>query len=143
MNTGKHTKYAYSIQISTFVLSSLKPQFYLYILSNSVKSSLYRIYHLPTRTINRLTEEASLMRLLHQTASDETKPDRATLSRSIVAWDDSIKSLRDRKRIFLVGGSELDGCLRCIFVLFFVLVCMKMIRSSSSSGKESCIVNYQ
>nr|XP_027207273.1 uncharacterized protein LOC113800665 [Penaeus vannamei] len=50
-----------------------------------------------TRTITRLTEEASLMRLLHQTASDETKPDRATLSRSIVAWDDSIKSLRDRK----------------------------------------------
>ncbi|XP_063599461.1 uncharacterized protein LOC134775781 isoform X3 [Penaeus indicus] len=62
-----------------------------------------------TRTINRLTEEASLMRLLHQTASDETKPDRATLSRSIVAWDDSIKSLRDRKRVFLEEAVRLLG----------------------------------
>lgn len=59
------------------------------------------------------------MRLLHQTASDETKPDRATLSRSIVAWDDSIKSLRDRKRIFLVGGSELDGYQLCVFGFCF------------------------
>nr|XP_027231266.1 uncharacterized protein LOC113822926 [Penaeus vannamei] len=62
-----------------------------------------------TRTITRLTEEASLMRLLHQTASDETKPDRATLSRSIVAWDDSIKSLRDRKRIFLEEAVRVLG----------------------------------
>ncbi|XP_042873701.1 uncharacterized protein LOC122254197 isoform X3 [Penaeus japonicus] len=62
-----------------------------------------------TRTISRLMEEASLMRLLHQTATEDTKPDRAILSRSIVAWDDSIKSLRDRKRVFVEEALRLLG----------------------------------
>lgn len=61
------------------------------------------------RTIERLSEEASHMRHLLPHASEDTVPDRATLSRSIVAWDETVKSLRDDKRTFTEEGKRLLG----------------------------------
>ncbi|KAK7075678.1 hypothetical protein SK128_007111, partial [Halocaridina rubra] len=60
-----------------------------------------------TKTIDRLTTEVHRMRQLLVHASDESVPDRATLSRSIIAWDDSIKSLQDQNRTFTENGKKL------------------------------------
>ncbi|XP_071519097.1 uncharacterized protein [Panulirus ornatus] len=61
------------------------------------------------RTIERLSNEVSCLRQLFPSASEETVPDRATLTRSIVAWDETIKSLCDHKRTFMDEGSKLLG----------------------------------
>lgn len=54
------------------------------------------------RTVERLSDEVTRLRQLFPSASEETIPDRATLTRSIVAWDETIKSLREHKRAFMV-----------------------------------------
>ncbi|XP_064086347.1 uncharacterized protein LOC135201401 isoform X2 [Macrobrachium nipponense] len=59
------------------------------------------------RTIDRLTEEVVRMRQLLQYASEDSIPDHATISRSIIAWDESIKSLRECKAVFLEEAKRL------------------------------------
>lgn len=59
------------------------------------------------RTIDRLTEEVVRLRQLLQYASEDSIPDHATISRSIIAWDESIKSLRECKALFLEEAKRL------------------------------------
>ncbi|XP_069956802.1 E3 ubiquitin-protein ligase TTC3 isoform X5 [Cherax quadricarinatus] len=61
------------------------------------------------RTIERLSDEVRQLRRLLPSASEETIPDRATLTRSIVTWDETIKSLRDHRRTFTEEGKKLLG----------------------------------
>ncbi|XP_068243464.1 E3 ubiquitin-protein ligase TTC3-like [Palaemon carinicauda] len=59
------------------------------------------------RTIERLTTEVVRLRQLLQHASEDSIPDRPTLSRSIKAWDESIKSLQESKAVFLEEAKRL------------------------------------
>ncbi|XP_068243461.1 E3 ubiquitin-protein ligase TTC3-like isoform X2 [Palaemon carinicauda] len=59
------------------------------------------------RTIERLTTEVVRLRQLLQHASEDSIPDRPTLSRSIIAWDECIKSLRESKAVFLEEAKKL------------------------------------
>lgn len=52
------------------------------------------------RTISRLTEEAAAMKQMLTVVTDDSLPDRTTLTRTIVAWEEAIKNLMEEQRKF-------------------------------------------
>ena len=63
----------------------------------------YLYVHSSTRTISRLTEEATAMKQLLPGVTEDSVLDRTTLTRSILAWDEAISKLREQQRIFKVS----------------------------------------
>lgn len=55
------------------------------------------------RTIKRLTEEAAAMRQLVPGVTDSTVPDRTTLTRTIMAWEETVTNLLEQQRMFSVS----------------------------------------
>ncbi|KAG0729287.1 E3 ubiquitin-protein ligase TTC3 [Chionoecetes opilio] len=62
-----------------------------------------------SRTISRLSEEAVVMRKLLPGVTDDSVPDRKTVTRTIVAWDEAIKTLMEQQRVFKDESNRLLG----------------------------------
>ncbi|KAK4304854.1 hypothetical protein Pmani_023225 [Petrolisthes manimaculis] len=75
---------------------------YLCIKKDLVEESL-------ARTVERLKEEGARMEQLLESATNDTQPDRDTLTRTIVAWEETIKALLDQKKAFTDESVKLLG----------------------------------